>query len=99
MHLHNFSFKDYPDLVAHMVGHGKRYGHPVALLVTLFYCCSMLVGIAGNAITCLIVKVNSYMQTSSNYYLVNLAVVDLITLVLGKDATQINAIELNDKTY
>ena len=83
--MQNFSFDNHPDLVTLMVGQKEKYGHVKGSLVTAYYIIFTLVGIPGNVLTCLIIKVNSYMHTPPNYYLLNLALVDLITLVSGKN--------------
>ena len=89
MPLQNFSLEDVPGLKEAMVGHQERYRHTRGIMITLFYIGLMLVGIPGNVLTCLIITVNSYMNTSPNYFLVNLALVDLVTLMLGKNTFKI----------
>lgn len=51
--------------------------------VTIIYCIIFVTGIVGNVSTCIVVARNRYMQTATNYYLFNLAVADLLMLVLG----------------
>ena len=41
-------------------------------------------GTVGNICTCIVIVRNSYMQTTTNYYLFSLAVSDVIILLLGK---------------
>ena len=52
--------------------------------VTVFYVLLLLVGLPGNIMTCIIIWYNSTSITPTNCFLLNLAVVDLITLVTGK---------------
>jgi hypothetical protein len=51
--------------------------------VTVIYCVIFVTGIIGNVSTCVVIARNRYMQTATNYYLFNLAVADLLVLVLG----------------
>ncbi|CAH1773206.1 unnamed protein product [Owenia fusiformis] len=51
--------------------------------ITVVYCIIFITGIVGNICTCLVVARNKYMQTATNYYLFNLAIADLLMLVLG----------------
>lgn len=55
-----------------------------AVGMTTFYSFLFLLGVPGNFLTCLIIFMNSYMWASPNYFLFNLAVTDIITLVIGK---------------
>ncbi|KAK3885890.1 hypothetical protein Pcinc_009908 [Petrolisthes cinctipes] len=61
----------------------KRLPYHILLPVTVLYCVIALGGLVGNALTCLVVAKNTSMRTSTNYYLVNLAVADLLTLILA----------------
>ncbi|XP_076760172.1 neuropeptides capa receptor [Xylocopa sonorina] len=51
--------------------------------VTLAYVLIFVTGFVGNVITCIVIWRNPSMQTATNYYLFNLAVSDLLFLVLG----------------
>ena len=51
--------------------------------VTVIYCLIFVTGIVGNVCTCIVIARNHYMQTATNYYLFNLAIADLLVLVLG----------------
>ncbi len=51
--------------------------------VTIIYCLIFISGIIGNVSTCIVISRNKYMQTATNYYLFNLAIADLLVLVLG----------------
>ncbi|OAD61211.1 Neuropeptides capa receptor [Eufriesea mexicana] len=63
---------------------GPKY-LPLTLVVpvTLAYVVIFVTGFAGNIITCIVIWRNPTAQTATNYYLFNLAVSDLLFLVLG----------------
>ena len=54
-----------------------------AVPITITYCIIFIMGIVGNVCTCVVIAKNRYMQTATNYYLFNLAVSDLLVLLLG----------------
>ncbi|XP_045135947.1 neuromedin-U receptor 2-like isoform X3 [Portunus trituberculatus] len=60
-----------------------RLRYPILLPMTAMYCVIAVGGAIGNVLTCLVVAKNRTMRTSTNYYLVNLAVADLLTLFLA----------------
>ena len=64
---------------------GPKY-LPLTLVVpvTLTYVIIFVTGFIGNVITCIVIWRNPTMQTPTNYYLFNLAVSDLLLLILGK---------------
>ena len=51
--------------------------------ITVVYCIIFITGIIGNVCTCVVITRNKYMQTATNYYLFNLAIADLLVLILG----------------
>ncbi|XP_003696837.2 neuropeptides capa receptor-like [Apis florea] len=51
--------------------------------LTIIYMIIFITGIFGNIVTCIVIIKNSAMQTATNYYLLSLAISDLILLVLG----------------
>ena len=51
--------------------------------MTVVYCVIFVTGVIGNVCTCLVIARTKYMQTVTNYYLFNLAVADLLVLLLG----------------
>ncbi len=61
----------------------KRQELYLVVPITLVYCLIFVTGIIGNVSTCIVIARNKYMQTATNYYLFNLAVADLLVLVLG----------------
>ncbi|XP_050701006.1 neuromedin-U receptor 2-like isoform X2 [Eriocheir sinensis] len=60
-----------------------RLRYSVLLPMTVVYCVIAVGGAVGNVLTCLVVAKNRTMRTSTNYYLVNLAVADLLTLFIA----------------
>ena len=65
--------------------HGpKHLAKDWAIGMTLFYIFLFFTGVPGNLLTCLIIFMNSYMRASPNYFLFNLAIADIMTLMLGK---------------
>ncbi|GIX80176.1 pyrokinin-1 receptor [Caerostris extrusa] len=46
----------------------------------------LMTGVTGNICTCIVITRNRYMHTATNYYLFNLAVSDLMLLILGLPA-------------
>lgn len=62
----------------------KRKDPIVTWTLTCFYATIFTTGIGGNLCTFYVVYRNSYMKTVTNYYLLSLAVADLLILFLGK---------------
>lgn len=52
--------------------------------MSLIYFLILLTGIFGNVTTMIVIITNPYLQTATNYYLFNLAVADMTTLVVGE---------------
>ncbi|XP_029660848.1 neuropeptides capa receptor-like isoform X1 [Formica exsecta] len=55
----------------------------LVLPITLVYIMIFVTGIFGNVVTCIVIKRNPVMQNATNYYLFNLAISDLLLLILG----------------
>lgn len=55
----------------------------LAIPVTIAYSFILIAGLIGNVTVCIIIIRNREMHTSTNYYLFNLAVADLLYLLLG----------------
>ncbi|XP_043492653.1 neuropeptides capa receptor-like [Polistes fuscatus] len=55
----------------------------LVLPITFAYVIIFVTGVFGNIMTCIVIKKNPTMQTATNYYLFNLAISDLLLLVLG----------------
>ena len=70
--------------------HGPRsLDQSLAVPMTVFYLVLFFAGIPGNLLTCLIILWNSYMRAPPNFFLFNLAIADIITLIVGKDKKRI----------
>jgi len=52
-----------------------------AVPLTVYYGFLFLVGVPGNLLTCLIICTNTYMITPSNFFLVSLAITDLLSII------------------
>ena len=66
------------------LGAQSKHGEKKVVIPTIIYSAISIFGIPGNILTCLTITTNSYLQTSSNYFIFNLAAVDLMTLMIGK---------------
>ena len=53
------------------------------LPLTVIYTIFLVVGVCGNIATCIVIVNNEYMRTATNVYLLNLAITDIATLLLG----------------
>ena len=51
--------------------------------LTFIYSSFLLLGLLGNLATCIVILNNEYMKSPTNVYLINLAVADIATLLLG----------------
>ena len=61
-------------------GPRQRFSKNQAIPLTIYYGALLAVGVPGNLLTCLIITTNSYMRTPPNFFLLNLAATDLLTL-------------------
>lgn len=61
----------------------KRQELSKVVPITVAYCFIFIAGIGGNIATCAVIVRNKYMHTATNYYLFNLAIADLLVLILG----------------
>ena len=61
-------------------GPKQRFSKHQAIPLTIYYGALLAVGVPGNLLTCLIITTNSYMRTPPNFFLLNLAATDLLTL-------------------
>ena len=53
------------------------------LLVTIFYAVVFVTGVVGNLSVCLVITRSKSLHSAMNYYLISLALADLILLILG----------------
>lgn len=68
-----------------------RYVSTTQLIVlNIIYIGIFISGIVGNICTCIVIARNRNMHTATNFYLVSLAVSDLLTLIIGKIKLVIN---------
>ena len=72
------------DYLEFLLGKKERYNSIALISLTLYYLFIIFVGVIGNVLTVWIIIISTALQTLSNYFLCNLAVVDLVTLLLGK---------------
>ena len=61
---------------------GKNVIYVIILL--LVYGLIFISGIVGNVCTCLVILKNNSLKTTTNYYLLSLALSDVLILLLGK---------------
>ncbi|KAI6182259.1 Orexin receptor type 2 [Aphelenchoides bicaudatus] len=80
--LKNMSDADYIEFVAQFLK-----PTPIEFVFVGVYLCLMLIGIVGNCLVVYVVLRNKAMWSSLNYWLVNLAVSDLLILILCLPAT------------
>ena len=80
----NLSLKQQNSVLNMTQGEPQRYGFKVTTGLIVYYGVLLSVGIPGNGLTCLIILTNSYMRTAPNIFLLNIAIADLVTLVMGK---------------
>ena len=88
-HWDDLSFMEKEQYLHNVYGPKHRFGKHVAIGMTIFFATLFAIGTGGNLMTILIISMNSYMKQSPNYYLFNLAVVDIITLWIGKHKLRI----------
>jgi len=61
----------------------RRQDVSTAVPMTVIYTLIFVTGLIGNVATCVVIARNHYMHTTTNYCLFNLAVSDLLMLLLG----------------
>ena len=61
----------------------KTLPYETLIPITVIYILIFITGVFGNVTTMIVILTNQYMQTATNYYLFNLAVADMTTLVVG----------------
>ena len=72
------------EILRKMQGDPQRYSSGITISVITYYGLLLLVGIPGNGLSILIILTNSYMRTSPNIFLLNIALADFVTLTMGK---------------
>ena len=53
------------------------------VFLTVVYSLIFVTGVVGNLSTCIVIGKNAYMHSVTNYYLLNLAISDMLILLLG----------------
>lgn len=62
----------------------QRLEYDMIIPLSVIYVVVFICGIIGNVLTCIVIIRNSYMHTTTNYYLFSLAVSDIMMLLFGK---------------
>ena len=75
--------KEQNELLLQALGPQTKYGVKKVLIPTVFYSTVSFLGFPGNLLTCLTICKNAYMKTAANWLIFNLAITDLVTLLLG----------------
>ena len=65
-------------------GSSRRHGKSASMGLTFYFIILLCIGIPGNLLTCCIILTNSYMRTAPNFFLLNILIADIFTLILGK---------------
>ena len=65
-------------------GSSRRYGEGPSTGLTFYFFILLCLGVPGNLVTCCIILSYSYMRTAPNLFLLNIAIADIFTLILGK---------------
>ena len=81
----NLTSEEKLHMVKRVQGDPQRYSNATAIGLTTYYGVLLAVGIPGNGLTILIILTNSYMRTAPNFFLLNIAMADLVTLTMGKN--------------
>ena len=67
-----------------ILGKKEKYSSIAGKALTSYYIVIVFVGVIGNVLTAWVISISPALQTPSNYFLCNLAIVDIVTLLLGK---------------
>ena len=62
------------------------------VLVTIFYVVVFLCGVVGNLLVCVVILRSKCLHSAMNYYLISLALADLILLILGKPGNIVSSL-------
>ena len=79
-----FTSEEKDEFLKKVIGPQRKYGTNQIWIPTIFYSIVSILGIPGNILTCMTIISNSYMRTTPNFFILNLAITDLITLLGGK---------------
>ena len=67
----------------------------LSICLSTLYAVLFVVGFFGNLLTALIIIFNSYMRVPPNFFLLSLAVADMITLLGGKKLNIFDSVQAN----
>ena len=81
---HKLSKDQKVDIIRQSQGDPQIYNDWITISVNTFYGLLLVVGIPGNGLSILIILTNSYMRTSPNIFLLNIALADFVTLTMGE---------------
>lgn len=62
----------------------KQKALPIVIILLIIYGLIFISGVFGNICTCIVVLRNTHMRTTTNYYLLSLAISDVLILITGK---------------
>ena len=79
-----FTTEEKDAFLEEVIGPQRKYGKNKIWIPTILYSIVSILGIPGNILTCMTIITNSYMRTTPNFFILNLAITDLITLLGGK---------------
>ena len=80
----NLTADEQQKLLGEVLGSERKYGQIKVWIPTIIYSATSITGIPGNILTLFIIFKISYMKIPSKYFIFNLAIVDLITLIIGE---------------
>ena len=80
-HLNHTTKEEYLEFI---LGKKEKYSSIAGKALTSYYIIIIFVGMIGNVLTAWVITISPALQTPSNYFLCNLAIVDIVTLLLGK---------------
>ena len=79
----NLSSEEKEQFLEEVLGSEHKYGNVQVWFPSILYPIISLLGIPGNLLTCLSIYKIPYMRTSSNFFIFNLALSDLLSLSFG----------------
>uniref|UniRef100_A0A914S7W1 G-protein coupled receptors family 1 profile domain-containing protein n=1 Tax=Parascaris equorum TaxID=6256 RepID=A0A914S7W1_PAREQ len=62
------------------------YHMSIVIPTVIIYALILILGVSGNICTCTVIARNSSMHNPTNYYLLSLAISDLLILIIGIQA-------------
>ena len=80
----NLTSEEKLNLIKTIQGAPQRFNNATTIGLTYYYGVLLLIGIGGNVLTIFIIVTNAYMRTAPNFFLLSIALSDLVTLTIGK---------------